>query len=193
MSQNTARKKPRKNKKFRFQLLKEWIVANYSSCRVADIGGGKGLLAYLLYLEGWDVTVIDPERTLPLKKYKDLNTGRRIKLEAGHGQPVPGAGVEPPAFDDINWLESEFTVEMAKDYDLLVALHGHGVNMKIIEAAAKYQKRFILLPCCVIDEPIIKRPGVDWYQSLIKYAENLSLSARENKLNFKGRNRIIFN
>jgi len=184
MSQNTVRKKPRKNKKFRFQLLKEWIVANYSPCRVADIGGGKGLLAYLLYLDGWEVTVIDPERTLPLKKYKDLKTGQRIKLDTGD---------EQSAFDDIDWLESEFKIDMAKDFDLLVSLHGHGVNMKIIEAAAKFDKKFILLPCCVINEPIIKQPGIDWYQSLVDYEVSQGLKVGEDKINFKGKNRIIFN
>src|SRR3954462_11360000 len=35
-------------KKFRFQLFHEWLVAELAPCRVADIGGGKGLLAYLL-------------------------------------------------------------------------------------------------------------------------------------------------
>jgi len=50
------RKKPRKPKKFRFQVFADWIVAHYAPCRVADIGGGKGLLTYLLdqrALKGW--------------------------------------------------------------------------------------------------------------------------------------------
>src|SRR6202022_2949143 len=39
--------------KFRFQLLSAWIPEHFQPCRVADIGGGKGLLAYLLQKEGW--------------------------------------------------------------------------------------------------------------------------------------------
>lgn len=179
MSQNTVRKKPRKNKKFRFQLLKDWITANYQICRVADIGGGKGLLAYLLYLDGWDVTVIDPEKTLPLKKFKDIQLNRRIKLDESE-------------WDKITWRETKFDLEMACDYDLLISLHGHGVNMKIIEAAAKFDRNFVILPCCVIDEPIVKREGVDWYQSLVDFAESLGLEVGQAEINFKGKNRIIY-
>jgi hypothetical protein len=40
-------------KKFRFQLLHRWIVDNVAPCRVADVGGGKGLLAFLLQQSGW--------------------------------------------------------------------------------------------------------------------------------------------
>jgi len=180
MSQQTVRKKPRKNRKFRFQLLKEWIIGHYQPCRVADVGGGKGLLAFLLERDGWDVTVIDPERTIPLKKFKDMELGRRVKLT-----------VED--WDKLKWREEKFCKEMVEDFDLLISLHGHGVNMKIIEAAAEYHKKFIILPCCVIDEPIVKRPGVDWLASLVEYAENKELRVGQADLNFKGKNRIIYN
>lgn len=180
MSQRTVRKKPRKNKKFRFQLLKDWIVDNYSPCRVADIAGGKGLLAYLLYLEGWDVTVIDPERTLPLQKFKDLKLDKRIKLSGKD-------------WEKIKWREKKFLIDMAQEYDLLIALHAHGVNMEIINASAKYGNNFILLPCCVIDEPIVKQPGIDWFESLVRYAKDKGLKIETAEINFKGKNRIIFN
>jgi hypothetical protein len=49
-----------KMKKFRFQLLHQWMTARIEPCRVADVGGGKGLLAYLLGQSGWAATVIDP-------------------------------------------------------------------------------------------------------------------------------------
>ena len=49
-------------KKFRFQLLHAWLVEHIVPCRVADIGGGKGLMAYLLGRSGWQATVIDPVR-----------------------------------------------------------------------------------------------------------------------------------
>src|SRR5512147_745397 len=47
-------------KKFRFQLLHRWLTHNFAPCKAADIGGGKGLLAYLLSNDGWNATVIDP-------------------------------------------------------------------------------------------------------------------------------------
>ena len=147
---------------------------------MADIGGGKGLLAYLLYLDGWDVTVIDPERTLPMKKFKDFQLDKRIRLTEEDWQKI-------------KWVEKEFVIEMARDYDLLISLHGHGVNMKIIEAAAKYDKKFVLLPCCVIDEPIVKQPGINWYQSLIKFAVDSGLEVNVDQLDFKGKNKVIYN
>ena len=179
MSQKTVRKKPRKNKKFRFQLLREWINKKYQPGRLADIGGGKGLLAYLLRQDGWQFKVVDPERTLPLKKYKDEVLGKRVKLAESD-------------WKNIDWIEDVFKLQMAKDFDLLVSLHGHGVNMKIIEACAQYGCDFVLVPCCVIDEPIIKKPAVDWFDSLNKYAASLGIETETAKLNFKGKNRILF-
>ena len=67
-------------KKFRSQLLHQWLVQNLAPCKVADIGGGKGLLSYLLIQSGWDAVVIDPfEQTLPVK-FKDIATGSRVKI-----------------------------------------------------------------------------------------------------------------
>lgn len=179
MSQNTVQKKRRLNKKFRFQLLADWIVDHYQKCRVADIGGGKGLLANLLHQQGWPVTVIDPERTAMLKKYKDIKRDKRIRMTEDD-------------WKKITWRESGFEIEMASGFDLLVALHAHGVNMKIIEAASIYQIDFVLLPCCVIDEPIEKEPNVDWFGSLIDYADSLGLKTKIEQLNFIGKNKIIF-
>lgn len=179
MSQNTKRKKPRKNKKFRFQLLCDWIVAKYPKCKVADVGGGKGLLAYLLHQKGWDVTVIDPNKTLPLLKFKDFCLGNRVKLNEVD-------------WEKIKWIEKKFEMKMIVDFDLIVGLHAHGVNMKIIEGCAKYKKKFVLLPCCVIDEPIIKKPGINWFESLRDYALSLGLEVKEDRLNFKGRNKVVY-
>lgn len=179
MSQNTVRKKRRLNKKFRFQLLKDWIVEHYAKCRVADIGGGKGLLANLLYLENWPLTVIDPERTSFLKKYKDIKQDKRIKMSEVDWKKIP-------------WLEKGFEMEMASEFNLLVALHAHGVNMKIIEAAKVYKVDFLILPCCVIDEPIKKEPNINWFDSLVEYARNMGLEPKVDQLNFKGKNKIIY-
>jgi SAM-dependent methyltransferase len=179
MSQNTKRKKPRKNKKFRFQLLADWIIKNYPKCRVADVGGGKGLLAYLLHEKGWEVTVIDPVKTLPMEKFKDMALDKRIKLSLDD-------------WNKIKWIEQKFEMDMIADFDLIVGLHAHGVNMKIIEGCAEFKKKFVLLPCCVIDEPIDKKPGVNWFDSLTDYATSLGLDVATDCLEFKGRNQVLF-
>ena len=75
-------------------------------------------------------------------------------------------------------IDKNFEKEMAKDFDLLIGLHAHGSNMKIIEAAAEYKKDFILMPCCVIGEPIIPQPNIDWFKSLEEYVKNLGLKTK---------------
>ncbi|OHB25770.1 MAG: hypothetical protein A2542_03790 [Parcubacteria group bacterium RIFOXYD2_FULL_52_8] len=180
MSQHTVRKKPRKHKKWRAYILKDWIVEHYPPCRVADIAGGKGLLSFLLQKEGWTVTVIDPEKTLLLDKYKDLKTKKNVPLTAADWAGVP-------------WREEKFEVPMAADFDLLISLHGHGVQMKILEAAAKYQKKFAILPCCVIDEPIGKQPNVYWENTLVDYGKQLGLEIKTDTLDFVGKNIVLYN
>ena len=81
---------------------------------------------------------------------------------------------------------------MAKDFDLFIGLHAHGSNMKIIEAAAEYKKDFILMPCCVIDEPITPQPNINWFDSLEEYANKLGLKTERFELNFRGQNKGFY-
>lgn len=171
-----GKRKPRRPKKFRSQILAEWLTQTYTPCKAADVGGGKGLLAYLLNQSGWDVTVIDPEiQDLP-RKYTDLNKKK----------------VTIPLDSKIKRIDSKFEKEMAKEFDLLIGLHVHGSCMKIIEAAKEFNVNFAILPCCVIDEPIQKMPDIDWYNSLVEYAKSLGLDVKETKLGFMGKDRVIY-
>jgi hypothetical protein len=162
-----------KTRKFRFQLLHDWLTASFSPCRVGDIGGAKGLLTYLLIQSGWDATVIDPNPQVLPPKYKDLKTGKRVLLTE-HDQ-VPSI---PHAFEP----------EMAQDFDLLLGLHAHGSNLHILTSASKYGCHFVLLPCCVIDEPETPPPGIHWLPWLVDQAKKKALEAEYFKLNFKGQN-----
>src|SRR3989344_6277959 len=104
------KKELRKVKKYRFQLLHQWIVEQFRPCRVADIGGGKGLLTLLLNGSGFQSIVIDPyDQALPTK-YKDLN---KQKFKVSEEQTVPR-------------VNAVFEKGMAKDLDLLIGLHAHG-------------------------------------------------------------------
>lgn len=159
-------------KKFRFQLLHEWLIFYFLPCRVADVGGGKGLLTFLLNQSGFQSVVIDPHEQLLPKKFKDLNR-QKHKI---------------PSEQSVSRIDQNFKQEMAKDFDLLIGLHAHGSNMKIIEAAAKYKKDFVLMPCCVIDEPITPQPNINWLDSLEEYANKLRLKINRFELNFRGQN-----
>lgn len=153
----------------RFQLLAKWLVSNYSPRKAADVGGGKGLLAYFLNKEGWDVTVIDPVNQGLPEKYKDLNTGKRVFI---------------PKEEKVTRIDNPFDEEMTKNFDLLIGMHAHGSNMKIINSSVKYSKDFVLFPCCVIDEPIEIKPNINWFESLENYAADLGLQIKSVKLNF---------
>ena len=164
-------------KRFRHQLLHQWLVHNLPPCRAADIGGGKGLLSYLLIQSGWQATVIDPlPQTLP-EKYKDIVTGQRVKIQPGQGVPQ---------------IAAEFETELAAGQDLLIGMHAHGCNAKIIDAAARYGCAFVIFPCCIIGEPFRPPPGVHWLESLAGYAVRQGLRIQPFRLNFKGQNIGIY-
>jgi len=160
-------------KKFRFQLLHRWLTQNFAPCRVADIGGGKGFLAYLLQQSGWQATVIDPEyQTLP-EKYKDLRLDRRVII---------------PPDAKVPHITAEFEGSLARHFDLLVGMHAHACNVKIIDAAKEFGRNFVLLPCCIIDEPMIPAPGEHWLECLADYAIQQGFAMRPFRLNFRGQN-----
>jgi hypothetical protein len=163
----------RKMKKFRFQLLHRWLVEHFEPCRAADIGGGKGLLAYLLQESGWETAVIDPTpQSLP-DKFKNIGSGQRIVT---------------PSNVYVRHINREFDEAMAREFDLLIGMHAHGCNAKIIDAAAEYGCGFVLFPCCVIDEPFYPPIGATWLESVADYAVRQGHSIFPFRLNFKGQN-----
>lgn len=168
----------RKSHRYRFQLLHEWLVTHYPPMKAADVGGGKGLLAYLLNQSSWIVTVIDPvHQTLP-RTFKNLKKERTTLSSIQRGQ--------------VERVSQPFAEEMAKDYEMLIGLHAHGSNLKIIDACKKYGKRFVLLPCCVIDEPIEIKQGIDWMESVVEYAGSKGFEVGRDKLGFKGQDIVIY-
>ena len=162
-----------KMKKFRFQLLHQWLVEHLKPCRVADIGGGKGLLTELLLKSGWESTIIDPTSQALPDKYKDIATDRRVLVPPDRKVPR---------------IDGEFELEMARHFDLLIGMHAHGCNAKIIDAAAHFGCGFVLFPCCIIDEPFYPRLGVHWLESLLDYALWKGHVVYPFRLKFKGQN-----
>src|SRR5439155_14937327 len=131
------------------------IVRHLAPCRIADVGGGKGILAYLLRQDGWEATVIDPVwQALPVK-YRDLTTGRQMRIAATEQVPR---------------IDQPFEPEMAREFDLLLAMHAHGCILEVIAAAAQYKRRAIVLPCCILHEPIVPAAGIHWLECVADYA-----------------------
>ena len=163
-----------KPKKFRFQLLSDFVAVTFdASKRILDVGGGKGLLTYLLRQQGYAATVIEPEFQALPEKYKNLDTGKRVKI----------------ALDDsVPRIAESFEVEHAEGFDLLIGLHAHGSNLKMLEAAARYQIPCVLMPCCVVAEPTTPKRGESWFKWLVYKAEETGLGVEYFCLNFKGQN-----
>ena len=136
-------------------------------------------MSHLLNKNDWNSTVVDPVSEIYLTKYKDINTGKRVLLSEKDLESIPR-------------IKGVFKEVMAKDFELLIGLHAHGSNLQIINACKKYNKDFVLLLCCVIDEPLTKRPNIDWLESLIDYAINQGFNIKKDKLNFKGQNVLIY-
>lgn len=164
-------------KKFRFQLLHRWMMAHVMPCRVADVGGGKGLLAYLLQGSGWSATVIDPVPQALPDKYKDLTSNKQTRIAAS---------------ERVSHIDHAFTPDMAQHFDLLVAMHAHGCNIQLIDTALEYDCDLILLPCCVIHEPILPPAGTPWIQWLVEYVVEKGFVVEPFRLNFKGQNIGIY-
>jgi hypothetical protein len=160
-----------KMRKFRFQLLADWIAASYPPCTVADVGGGKGLLTWLLNQHGFQAEVVDPAaRPLP-SRYRDLASGRRVRL--GPELAVPRRAVP-------------FDPELGARYDLLVALHAHGSNLRLLDTVARAGNSCVVLPCCVVDEASAPPPGRNWFMWLVDHARGLGLDPVFLALNFRG-------
>ena len=158
-------------KKFRFQLLAAWIAERFPPCTVADVGGGKGLLAWLLLEAGFRAEVIDPvDQPLP-SRYWDLAGRRRVRL--GEGAAVPRR-------------RTAFSPELGRRYDLLIALHAHGANLAVLETAAAAGSSCVVLPCCVVGEPAAPPPGRNWFLWLADQARGLGLEPEPFALNFRG-------
>jgi hypothetical protein len=160
-----------KMRKFRAQLLAAWITERFPPCSVADVGGGKGLLAWLLSQAGFRAEVVDPvDQPLP-PRYRDLATGRRVRL--GDEARVPRRPVP-------------FEPGLGRRYDLLVALHAHGANLAVLDTVAAAGNSCVVLPCCVVDEPAAPGPGQNWFMWLVGQASDRGLEPEFFSLNFRG-------
>ena len=162
-----------KLKRFRSQLLAAWIAERFPPCAEADVGGAKGLLTWQLLEAGFRAEVVDPvDQPLPAT-YRDLRSGRRVRL--GPEAAVPRRRVV-------------FGPALGRRYDLLVALHAHGSNLAVLDTAAAAGSSCVVLPCCVVDEPAAPGPGQNWFLWLVERARDLGLEPELFALNFAGQN-----
>ena len=106
-------------------------------------------------------------------KYKDIGTGKRVLV---------------PATREVPRIDGVFEPSMAEGFDLLVGMHAHGCNVKILDAAAQFGCGFVIFPCCIVDEPLYPRLGIHWLESLLDYALQKGHVVYPFRLKFKGQN-----
>jgi len=157
-------------------LLANWIEKSFDKQSVADIGGGNGLLTYLLILKGFDSAVFDPVFE-PLPGYYKNQFNQKIIIRDGAMVP---------------YIDQEYSMDVAESFDLIVGLHAHEVNLQIIETTAKLGNNFVILPCCFGDEPVDLGPNANWYDFLLERAEKLGHKVDTFQLPFKGKNKGIY-
>ena len=159
--------------KNRFKAFADFLLPKISkNARIADIAGGKGWLQAELRLRGF-------QNVCTFDRYLDT---RRTK-------------------NGVSWYcQSFFETDFAKDFDVLLGLHPDGATDTIIFSAAKYEKKFCLVPCCLTQNQIpFLRPrkikGIDafdiWCEHLISSAHVLGMQTKVDFLPISGRNKII--
>lgn len=143
--------------RFRFRTFAEFIREQFPEARrIADVAGGRGLLAVELMRLGLSPTVIEPRHVdrLPRKVRK------RFQVEAIRGGKLPSvARVERPVED----------ADLAA-FDLVVALHPDEATEPTIRRAVALQKPFAVVPCCVMPTDGIQRTFDEWLSYLASLA-----------------------
>jgi len=134
----------------RATILAEFIMRNWTPCRVADVAGGQGNLSMWLALHGYECTVIDPRKT-KLSRAERTQT-RRSGLRIGR-------------------LRQMYVSSMASDYDLVIGLHPDGATRELALSAPTVP--VVIVPCCNMWAPgqpvdgliadTWNRLGIDWW------------------------------
>lgn len=108
----------------RAAIFADFIERNYPPDRfrrVLDVAGGAGYVSVELTKRGYDCVIVDPRRTAPAKRDRSMlgRIERRLEL---------------------------FEAEMAKDADLVVAMHPDGATEAATRACVYAPA--LIVPCC---------------------------------------------
>lgn len=88
-------------------------------------------------------------------------------------------------------IRSLFKEEYVQDFDLLIGMHPDGATEPIVKYANKYNKKFAVVPCCVM--PVDKNKKYD-DNSWLKYLKYLAGgNIKEAQLKMSGKNVVLFN
>jgi len=210
---------------------------------VLDVAGGKGELSARLSLcHSLRVVMVDPRRADIASVYKNTVVPKLPKkwkasfdknlednpsfledeLEKKFSQMVQCFSAPPaPAFHSVQTDtptgecdESDSLQEAVQNASLIIGLHADGATEDIVDAAIRYNKPFVVVPCCVFpnlfrkrfinisvdadgisnlgSDSKMKRVPVRTHEQFCQYLLEKDPRFRTENLPFEGRNVAIF-
>ena len=183
-----------------------------SSVGILDVAGGgsnAGITFELSLRRKMPSTVIDPRsvklnqtqrRTL---KFREVNRKKlKLGIEISHcarALYIRFREWTPSQLQhlfDENFATSEVGDQMLRDCVAVVGMHPDEATDAIIELAMRYNKPWMICPCCVFPRTFKRTlsngQAVQTYDDLCEYIRNITSGVQEKILDFEGRNRVFF-
>lgn len=181
---------------------------------VLDVAGGKGeLSARLCLCHGQNVVMIDPREANVVDCFEQLVFPRlpnkwqqRIEVQRSASptfiQDLLNNRFQQlvTCFDEYSLQSSHELQDTVQNATLLIGLHADGATEAIVDAALKYNKPFVVVPCCVFHRIFCDRRlcedgkivPVQSHEQFCKYLAQKDSRFRVEILPFEGRNTAIW-
>jgi len=179
---NMGRKRHGARNQDRHKCFVKWLLdkvdlshTSNNSIHVLDVAGGKGeVAARLCMCHKLLVVMVDPRpadivncfETLVLpkipKKWQQRLEDQR-STNPGFVKETVGERFRQlvTTFDDYTVSQSTELQEAVEQASLILGLHADGATEAIVDAALKYQKPFVVVPCCVFPNFFVHRQVLD--------------------------------
>jgi hypothetical protein len=163
----------------RFKIFSDFIERNWPNAhRIADIGGGSGLLSLELAKRGYEPTVFEPAN----------HNSQAAMRHAASKQEIPLGGLHDIDRKRLVIRHTEDCGELLGDYDLLVGLHPDEATEIIVRLGLGLRKPFAVVPCCVM--PLDGRDMVE--KEWLDYLQRLGPGVRSTRLECSGKNIVLY-
>lgn len=228
IKKNGRRKRHGARNQHRHKFFVKWIIETFDflskppsdqnspPSHILDVAGGKGeVAARLCMCHGQQVVMVDPRTADVVHCFETLVLPKipnkwQVRLEEQRAQN-PTFVTETlqsrfqqlvTTFDDHRLTESEELDAMVQESSLILGLHADGATEAIVTAALKYDKPFVVVPCCVFpnlfrdrrvwDEETKQMVAVRSHEQFCRYLLSKDSRFRLDTLPFEGRNVAIW-
>ena len=158
----------------RFAVFARYLREAFpEAVRVADVGGGRGLLSIELRELGLAPTIIDPRLTtnLPHRVRKAL---RKEALRTGRVPRLPRFHARVEEVD-------------LSEFDVIAGLHPDQATEPIVRQSVQAEKPFAVVPCCVMPLDGLGRSYDEW----VAYLAGLAPGSWRMELPMEGARTVI--